>query len=191
MNPSDLDANILKLLDGDLTAEEIAALEVELLDSVEARETYRKLARMHSALETRHTSIATVGSLRLIPIDRILDRQRKRIIRISLSAAAALVLISTLILSLMRLPDAPIASFQTPPGAVFKLTHESEGNAPPEGNVLTKGSRLQLLSGALEANFQSGVRAVIEAPSDLRVLEIDHVELMKGMSLPPILIPQA
>ena len=182
MNASELESKILQMLDGELPAAEVAALEVQLLASVESRETYRKLARLHSSLETRHESRAVVANTNIVPIDRIMARQRKRILHLALGAAAAIVLVSVVVLSLMKVPDPPVASFRTLPGSVFTLAHEGEGEDVPEGKVLAVGSRLRLESGSVEATFESGVRVVAEGACDLRVLDEDRVALDQGIA---------
>ena len=43
MSPSELESMTLRMLDGELPADEVAALETELLANVESREAYRRL----------------------------------------------------------------------------------------------------------------------------------------------------
>jgi anti-sigma factor RsiW len=179
MNSSDLESKILQMLDGELPADGVEALEAELLQNAESRETYRKLVRLHSSLEIRHESLATIANTK---VDRISPRQR--IVNLALGAAAAIALVSVIVLSLKKGPDSskgpdlPIASFRTSPGSLFTLTHEvADREETREGQELAVGSRLLLQRGTVEGAFQSGVRVVVEAPCDLQLLAEDRVAL--------------
>ncbi len=183
MNPSDLESKILQMLDGELPAGEVAALEVELLANAGSRGSYQELVRLHSTLEVRHESRATIAHTKIVPIERIMARQRQRIVKVALGATAAIVLVSVIVLSLLKVPDAPIASFRTSPGSLFTITHEvADGEEAPVGQELAVGSRLRLQRGTLEGVFKSGVRVVVEAPCDLRVLAGDRVALDEGVA---------
>ncbi|MCH1509395.1 MAG: hypothetical protein L7T84_09345 [Akkermansiaceae bacterium] len=183
MNLSELESKILKMLDGELPVEGVTVLEEELLANAESRGSYQKLARLHSALEIRDESRAAIANTKIVPIERVMARQRRRIVKIALSATAAIVLVSVVVLSLMKVPDAPIASFRTSPGSLFTLTHEVvDGEEVPEGQELAVGSRLLVQRGTVEGVFQSGVRVVVEAPCDIRVLAGDRVALGGGVA---------
>ncbi|MCH7224796.1 LamG-like jellyroll fold domain-containing protein [Haloferula sp. A504] len=183
MSPSELESTILRMLDGELSAEEVDALEAELLENVAARETYRELARIHSILETRHKGQAFVQQAGIVPIERVMARQRSRIVRIALTAAAAIILISALVLSLLQVPPSPIASFRVTPDSEFTLAHaQSEDGDPLDGQVLAAGSSLRMTRGTLESTFESGVRVVVEAPCSLRVIRHDRVALDEGVA---------
>ena len=54
---------MLRMLDGDLTAEEAAELDQELIASPEARATWRRLAQIHSCLETRFAAKKVINRL--------------------------------------------------------------------------------------------------------------------------------
>lgn len=177
----ELTAQIQRMLDGELSAGELAALEAELLKNAEARETYRRMAWLHSDLELLHLGQKGVSDTGVVPIERIITRQRKRVARVALWAAAATILVSALIFSLKKIPEVPLASFRTSPGADFTIIRsDADKNDIPQAQELAKGSRLELRTGRVETNFSSGVRLVVEAPCDLQILAKDRVSLNNG-----------
>lgn len=184
MSPSELESTILRMLDGELSAEEATVLEAELLENTASRETYRELARVHSALETRHKGQGFVEKTTgIVPIERVIARQRKRVVKYALSAAAVIALASALILSQFQIPPTPLASFRVTPDAAFTLSHEHSADGDRwEGQVVAAGSSLRLEKGTLEGVFESGVRVVIEAPGSLRVLSKDRIALDEGIA---------
>ncbi len=183
MNESEFEFRLLDLLDGNLSDEEFAALESELLRDAGARRAFKRFARLHSDLEIRYTSTAKIEDLGVVPVERILARQRKRVLHGSLLAAAALLVISAVAMWMILTPEAPvsIATFQTAPNSAFTLTYEGDGDAPM-GNVLAEGSQIRLVSGTLEGVFASGVRVVANAPCEFRVLKEDRIALAKGVA---------
>jgi ferric-dicitrate binding protein FerR (iron transport regulator) len=188
MNPSDTQQNIpdtvapriQRLIDDDLTDDELAALESELMESPEAMETYHDFLALHCALEEQIDSAQVVKPQSVVPIERILAHQRKRIIKTSLIAAAAVILITAVTMFFLPGPDrqTPLANFQIAPGSSFTLTHSGEADAPL-GKTMIAGSRFVLQHGVAELNLPHDVRAVIEAPAEMllrddRTLELDH-----------------
>ncbi len=183
MNESEFEFRILDLLDGNLSDEEFAALQSELLQDAEARKAYKKYVRLHSDLEIRYSSTAKIENLGVVPVERIIARQRKRVLKGSLLAAAALLVISAVAMWLIMAPDAPvsIATFRTAPDSAFVLTHTGDDDGPM-GNVLAEGSNIRLVSGTLEGSFSNGVRVVAEAPCEFRVLKKDRIALDTGVA---------
>lgn len=183
MNQSDLEIRILALLDGDLPAGEVAELERLLLEDAQARETYGRLVELHNALETRFAAGTAVERMAVVPVERIISRQRRRVVKGFLLAAAAILIVSAAAMWMVLAPEPPVSvgTFRIAPDSRFSLTYEGEGEAP-DGNQLAVGSRLRLAEGAMEGVFESGVRLVIEAPCDLRVLAKDRVALEEGVA---------
>ena len=183
MNESDIEFRILDLLDGNLSDEEFTALQSELLRDADARKTFKRFVRLHSELEIRYTSTAKIERIGIVPVDRIIARQRRRIVRGSLLAAAALLVLSAVAMWLIMAPASPptLGTFRTAPNSAFTLIHTGDDDAPM-GNVLTEGSKIRLVSGTLEGNFASGVRVVAEAPCEFRVLTKDRIALRKGVA---------
>lgn len=50
------------------------------------------------------------------------------------------------------------------------------------GDFLNTGSQLKVTAGTVEANFESGVRCVIEAPCELTVLSEDRISVTEGIA---------
>jgi hypothetical protein len=182
-HPDDLQVRILRLLDGELGDEEVIRLDAELRASREARALFIQLAALHSALEDQGNSCAAIRKVPVIPIERLLARQRQRAIRTALFAAAAVVLLSLLGLWLKMAPQpaAALAGFRVGPDSHFTLIHAAADDAPA-GDVLAKGSRLHLSRGTTEGTFASGVRFLVEAPCDFTVLADDRISLAEGVA---------
>lgn len=180
-----------RLLDDEtLTPEDFTALENELLNSSAAREQWRELARLHNALEIRCASQVAVDAVKIVPIDRILANQRKKIAKISSLAAAAVILISAIVMwSVMASESSPIiAKLSATPGSVFSLVHP-EGSPANHERVLLEGSTLELTHGAAELRLPHDVRALVEAPAQItliddRTLHLDHGRAFFEISTP-------
>ncbi len=178
--PDKLHDRILALLDGTLDSAGIQQLDAELKAGRQARDLFRQLATLHSALEEQgEAKFRMVRTL--IPIERLLADQRRGIVRKSLFAAAAVLLFSALALWVKMVPWAPITlgEFRAGSGAVFSVEH-SEDRKDTAGNELGEGSRLRLGQGTIEVKFDSGVRCVLEGPADLTILADNRVRLPKG-----------
>ena len=180
MNARDPNRLMHRLLDGEtLEAEAFSALENELLENPHARREWQKLASLHSALHVHHEAQQTVaGAQKIVPVDRILARQRKRIVRISLVAAAALVMLSALGMWFVYAPstETAVAGVRVIEGSEFVLTHADSDSQVME---LTRGSRVELHHGAAELTLPHDVRAIVQAPAsatllDERTLQLDH-----------------
>ena len=182
MIPPELPSQIQRMLDGELSAGELTALESELLENEESRELYWKLSTLHSDLEVMHSGQSTLIKTNIIPFDIVETKQRKKIFKGAIIAAAAVLLISMLVMHLNKIPEQPIAIFRTTPSADFSLTHDLADGDAPVGQMLAVGSKLHLRKGTLESKFESGVRAVIEAPCILRVLADDRVAVDQGVA---------
>ena len=182
MIPPDLQPQIQRMLEGELTDGERIALETELLENEESRMVYRQMAALHSDLEVMHSGQSTLGKSNVVPIEHIVSQQRKRVFKLAIYAAAAIVMISMVLLHLTQMPEQPLASFRTTPTADFSLTHDLADDDAPVGQALVVGSKLDLRKGTLESTFASGVRAVIEAPCVLRILADDRVAIDQGVA---------
>ncbi|QTN31156.1 FecR domain-containing protein [Akkermansiaceae bacterium] len=180
----DLQFRILGLLDGTLGEGEAARLDAELLGSREGRELFHQLATLHSVIEEQAASKAEIRRVPIIPIELLLARQRRTLLRNSLLAAAAVLLVSFIALWLKMAPERPetYAKFQVAPDSAFTLTHAAVGDKAPAGKALAKGSRLRLSRGILEGMFESGARFVVEAPCDMTVLADDRISLADGIA---------
>lgn len=180
------------MLDGEMEDDEIIHLDAELRASRDARALYLQFSELHSALECQAASRSAIRNVPIIPIERVLARQRQRLVRHALYAAAAVVMLSLFALWLKTAPrqSAALAGFEIGPDSRFSLSHAA-GDKAPKGNALAQGSRLQLQRGTMEGLFESGVRFVIEAPCDLTLVDEDQISLAEGVAwfeVPPAAI---
>ena len=175
-----LQDRILALLDGTLGDDELRELDAELKSSREARDLLRQLATLHSTLEEQGESKSQMGRA-LIPMERLLADQRRAMVRNSLLAAAAVLMISALALWVKMTPSSavPIASLQVAPNSAFHLTHTGDDEAPM-GSVLAEGSRLVLEHGVAELQLPHQVRAVVGAPAAITLIDESTLQLDHG-----------
>lgn len=183
MNSEDLETRILALLDGELPPEETAGLEAALLADEQALATYEQLVLLHNALESRFEGASAARGVSLVSVDRLISTQRKRIVSFSLTAAAAVLLISGFVMWMILAPRpaASIGSIRTSADASFSLVHRSDAGSPGS-RLLAEGTIIHLDRGRLEGEFLSGVRLVAEAPGRLQVLSGNRVRLEHGTS---------
>tara|TARA_B110000879_G_scaffold172437_1_gene223950 strand:+ start:579 stop:3089 length:2511 start_codon:yes stop_codon:yes gene_type:complete len=180
----DMEQRIQRLIDGDLTAEELAALETELMESPEAMETYRAYLDLDCALEEQIDGEREVSSQSVVPVDRIVAMQRRFHIKVATLGAAAIVLLAALGMWILDAPEnqPPLTKFRIAPGSDFTLTHSGEGDAPT-GKTMVEGSRLSLLHGVAELKLPHDVRAVVEAPAEMVLRHDRTLELIHGRAL--------
>ncbi|BCX48665.1 hypothetical protein HAHE_25730 [Haloferula helveola] len=180
MNPPELEPQILALLDGGLSPDETAALEERLLADESAMEIYLEMVALHNALESRFAATASQKAS-IVPMKRLMAAQQRRVIRGSLIAAAAVVVLAGVAMWMVLAPRKPVelGSIETSSDAVFSLTYEGKGEAP-EGRRFVEGSRVRVSDGMIEGVFDGGVHFVAEAPCDLYVAAADKVELREG-----------
>ena len=181
MNTSDFQNLIQRLLDGEITADEFAALEAELLENPEAIEAYRIYAGLHCGLERQGEIDAAIRHSPVVPIDRVLAMQRRRVAKISLLAAAAVVMISGLVLWRIMTPGTPAyqATLRSAPGSSFIISQNGEDGGSTK-RILAQGSTIRLDHGAIELALPHQVRATLEAPSTLTLVDDHTVDLDRG-----------
>lgn len=181
MTREELHSRIQKLLDEEISAEDFEALEKELLENPEALEAYRLYVGIHCGLGRQSEVSAAIKRSPVVPIDRVMALQRRRVARISLLAAAAVVMLTGLVLWQTMAPTVPpvMASLSTAPGSVFTLTH-AEGVDEASSHRLRAGSTVTLTHGVAEFDLPHRVRAVLEAPARLRLIDDRSVALSQG-----------
>ena len=72
MTRVELQHHIQLLLDREISADEFAVLETELLENPEALETYRGYANLHCCLQKHCDIHQIIKSLPVVPIDRLI-----------------------------------------------------------------------------------------------------------------------
>lgn len=166
------------LFEGGLGGEDLDRLQNELRVSPAARDAYREQVHLQNALQLRAEGI---DLLRVVPMDRVIERRQRRLFRFSALAAAALLVIGAVVMALIltRRPP-PTLEFAVSPGTGYSLSHLLTGDEVPEGQRLEPGSRLELAGGTVELNLASGVRGIVRGPADLTLLRADLIQMEKG-----------
>lgn len=181
MNPQDYQHLIQQLIDGEISAGDFARLDGELRQNPEALAAYRLYAGIHSGLVRKGEIDAAIRTSPVVPINRVMALQRRQVARNSLLAAAAVIVISGLVLWQTMAPkkSAVQATLSSTPGSSFTLSHTAEG---PDTSpwVLSQGSTIRLDHGAVELSLPHQVRAILEAPATLTLIDEHTVDLARG-----------
>lgn len=178
--PNELDRRIFALLDGTIAADEHHELEQHLLASEEARGRYVELAALHSLLELDAEQAGHGVLQRPVPVELVLARQRRRLVRFAAFSAAAILIATAFVLRLVFLPPAATATLAKSEGTVLSVTHSSSLSKPPPDGALAPGSTLNIIQGTIELTFESGVRAIVQAPETLTVIDHRSVAMRRG-----------
>ena len=182
MNQETFETYLSRLFDQDLSEQEFRELEEHLSHSPEARAYYRDYASFHNILdlELEEHQATPVGSSNVVPIERIIRRQKRRTLRIAALSAAAIVLLAIVTMRLFFIEEKPpTLVFKTSPGTQFNISHSKAGDTP-EGLIMQHGSRLQLSQGSVELSFASGVKSIVMAPADLTLHKDDTLFMNQG-----------
>lgn len=170
-----------RLADRDINVSQFQELENHLLTSEEARRQYREFFHLQSmtALEIDFNQ----GASKVVPINRIINRQKRRAIRLALISAVAVIVLTLAIMRIFLTPEVEHRqlAFDTSPGTQFSLTHDSDDDLPPaEEKSLRPGSRLKLSQGVVKLEFPSGIRSVIMAPADITLHSEEQLFVNEG-----------
>lgn len=180
-----LESLIQNLIDGALTQDQFDRLDFELRSTPASMATYLAYVDLDNMmvleLEERHHNLGSV-----VPIERIIRRQKRRMLRTALLAAAAVVLLSLIGMQLFFIDTTlpPTLAFQTSPGTHFTITHAKAADAEDQSfsQQMEKGSRLQMSHGVVELSFSSGVKSIITGPADITLHEDDVLFLNHGIA---------
>ena len=179
MNPGELETRIQQLLDGELHPDHWPALREALEQSAEARRIYSEHARIHTQLMRirRERSSLRPG---IVPVERMLDFQRSRQLKVAGLAAAAVIALTAVIMHFVLVQNRNLpVKLTAGPGSRFMIVHPGDKDAATT-TTLRKGSRLTLDQGVLELEFESGVRSVVRAPADLTLTSPGELKLDTG-----------
>lgn len=185
MKTEEFDAALSLLIDNEIPPELFQDLQDHLLESEEAQWQYLHHMETHVvlSLEAGLTSMRKDPAT-IIPMERIIARQKRKVLRFAMMASAAVILIAGLIAALVLLPQAevPLAHIKGSTFAQFELTHgvSDDGEVRWAGDELGRGSRLTLTCGSVELKLRSGVYGIVRAPADLILDREDLVVLRYG-----------
>lgn len=172
---------VARYLEGNCAPEELRDLEILLLDDAGNRKYFIEMVLLDQDLGILSGSHhGRIGSAPL-PVELLLRRQRERTLKISLLVAAAVMLVSAIGLWMRMAPDhsRALATFMVAPESVFELTH-AEGEGKPLGDTLATGSRLMIEHGAVELALPNDVRALVEGPAVMTLLDERTLKLDRG-----------
>ena len=180
MTRRQFEESVQRTLEGTASREEVQDLEGELMRSVSRRREFREAHLLHEMLHLEATKgSAVLESARVIPINRILMMQQRRAVRLALCAAAALVVLSGLLMHVMRTQSPPRAiAITAAPHSSFRIT-AADGSHIPVDEVAI-GSGVELEQGTLKLEFRSGVTGIIQAPARLVVEDRNRLRMDSG-----------
>lgn len=155
---------------GTLTSDELAELKCLLREDKQALKRFCDEADFEQLL--REVSIA-------VPLSKL--PQRERIPQRALWTAAALVLLSTVLLSFgvhhFRRAEI-LAEIRVSPQGLIAISGPAEGKRLK--GQLEKGSTLRVVQGSVELRFREGVLCFLEAPAQLTLTRKGLVQLTSG-----------
>lgn len=177
----ELDALTNGWLEGLLNDSESERLQALLRGSSELRSLYLTLIHTDTLAQQALKSQPIIAEP-LIPVETILTEQKRRAVRTSVLAAAAVIAIGVMVMSffLAPKPEAGELTFQTSQGTHFTLSHDSSHDELPTGQAMVEGSRLQISQGTVELTFPSGVKSLVMAPADITLRKNGHLTLDLG-----------
>ena len=166
--------SVAKLLDGELTEEEFAQLADRLREDPDAREDYFDCVSLETHLEHVYAPPLTRSGNRHAGQAALMRKQVKW--ALGIAAAAAVMVAAVMWVIQVRKPD---------PGAIaFQLCGNSrwaiEGSSDPRGTSLSPGATLRLEQGVAELNLPHSVRAVVEAPAVIALVDDRTLRLDRG-----------
>ncbi|MFM2241865.1 MAG: hypothetical protein RLZ97_720 [Verrucomicrobiota bacterium] len=174
------ETRIQQLLDGELPESAWPEVKALLESSEEARRAYCAHARLRSRFAHMRRERITLQTP-AVPVDFMIESQRRRLFRWSGIAAAALILISALVMRLVLAREpAPTATLAAAADSRYAVEHAEGSTDAADAGVLRPGSRLRLEQGTIELEFASGVRSVVRGPADLTVVSAGEVHLDRG-----------
>lgn len=180
MNAGELETRIQQLLDGDLNPEQWPELRDLLRSSEEVRQIYVEHVRLQTELaQIRQEKISLIHPV--LPVDRLLSQQRFRQLRIAGFAAAALIALVAVVMSLILVKNRnqPV-TLTASHGSRFSIGAVEGGGAPTE--ALSENSTLRLEQGVVELQFGSGSRSVLRAPAEITIDSASQWHLNHGIA---------
>lgn len=187
MTQREIASLLQRFVDGRLDEESCEEVVCLLKNDPDIFEIYCEYAELDAGLAHLNSGIATPSQLGTSEARDISERARKhqsrRIRNISLltSVAAILILLLTLSVIWLKPTDTPPATFTTGPDTIFTFSHPDDGSKQrPEGS-LSLGSSLILTEGTLELKLETGVRAILEGPANITLLDKNRLQMSEGI----------
>ena len=183
MSPETFESYLSRLFDNDLSPQEFSELEAHFMSSPKARARYLECVDFQNIIELELSNHPQqqLGSSNIVPIDRIISRQKRRTAMIASFAAAALIMIGVMVMTVLIVPEKQHGlTFDISPSTQFTLTHSSIGDDTPTGMTMEEGSHLVLTQGTVELTFGTGVKSIVMAPADMSLHGDNQLYLNRG-----------
>jgi hypothetical protein len=185
-----LDRLLTQLLDGELSADQQAALQALLRDRPEARQRYAKILQAHAQLQQEAAGCISFGqfeksnSIRIADIHTLTGAYRHRARSISTRtwwAIAALVVLSTSV-GYLALHSQELGTSQPKAKLAWieAVLDAHWGEPVPEMRAELAPNRFELREGFALLRFGSGAETLIEAPSQFELLPDGNLKLVEG-----------
>jgi ferric-dicitrate binding protein FerR (iron transport regulator) len=180
MNRKELEAHVQGIMDKSLNENQFNALQAELKENASSREFFRHSMEVEMLLEEslQPWSINPISSQYARGIHH--ERQRRNMFR-ALTAAAALILISAVILTLIRVQqaDLPSLAWKAAEGTQWKVSgNGNDADSEPSG--ITEGSTVTVISGSVRLEDGSGVVMLISGPAEVSFPSLNRPLLHHG-----------
>ena len=178
MTRSDLDHAIQSSFDGTLSEAECLELRAVLKSDPAARALYYEYAGLQQSLVFRISGFSPIDVARGFA-DIRLRIQNRRTKRVSMTAAAAVIIAALVAMQLIFVSDPPvIATYEVAPGSVFTIESVGSGEGATEG--LSEASVVKLTQGSFELVLRDGTRGVVEAPAKFQLRDEKELDLSYG-----------
>ncbi|MCP5538424.1 MAG: FecR domain-containing protein [Akkermansiaceae bacterium] len=178
MNKHDETLSQMGILDGPLPPDQMDDLKNRLRTDPEAMHAYLDYIELEGLLHAKYSHSASISHPMPRLMDGVVNRQRRRQVKVSLLAAAAVVLALLVATALLRSPESFHAVCQFSADSSFAVTH-AEGETGGDRQMLP-GSTMRLNNGTAELLLDSGVKSVVEAPAEFTLTEDGHLSFVHG-----------
>lgn len=126
MNSEEFDEALSLLVDDEISPQLFQKLQNHLAGSEQAQNDYLDQIKTHAVLSLELAPHALqVRSTKIISMERILERQKRRAIRWAVGVGAAAIVIATFFSVFVMLPEPPLASLKSSPLADLEITHSA------------------------------------------------------------------
>ncbi|MBB5350702.1 hypothetical protein HNR46_000930 [Haloferula luteola] len=171
---------VQRAIDGDLDEGEWRALEEALLESAEFRRIFRHSFRTHDLIRLHaeaSVSAYSVGRSRL-PGAEMLARQRRKAVKAAFISAAAILLLSAVLLRHV-LTTAPENRIAVSPGTIYHLAR-THAVSPNQSESLQPRDRIVIDAGAMRLDLKNGVMVLLKGPAEAEFVDAGCLSLEKG-----------
>lgn len=178
MTRKELDHAIQSAFDGTLTEAECLALREEMKSDPAARALYYQYAALEQSLVYRISRFTTVDAAKSLA-DVRQRVQSRRILRFTISAVAAVLVVTLITLQLILVDPPVLASYRVETGSLYTIENTEPGKkSSSEG--LSEDSIVNLTRGSFEFTLRNGIRSVVLAPARLQLRNEMEMDLSYG-----------